>query len=343
MSTARTVFPWLLSVALVLAAPLALGQPEQVVAAEGVDPLQATPLQAEQAQSRFARGKTLFEEAKYEDAAAEFQASRSIVASPNARLYRARCLVQLGRLIEAYVEFGRTMVQAMELSKQDVRYTHTVESATTERHELEQRLAFVRFNVHHPHAETRLFINGEEVRRQAWGEPGPALPGESRIELVTPGRKPLQRSLTLAPGAQQELVLDAESAPNDGTASPASQRDTRLSPEPATSLRPYAYGAAGVAVLGYAAFAVLGTMSESTYSDLQERCAQNRCPADDAANIDRGRDQQLWANVGLGVGALATAAAVSLWLLEPESDERAGAPRVGIALSPRGLALTGRM
>jgi tetratricopeptide (TPR) repeat protein len=325
---------------------VAQGEPEQVVAAEGVDPLQATPLQAEQAQSRFARGKTLLEEGKYQEAADEFQASRSIVASPNARLYRARCLVQLERLIEAYVEFGRTMVQAMELSKQDVRYTHTVESATTERHELEQRLAFVRFNVHHPHSETRLFVNGEEVRRQAWGEPGPALPGQSTIELVTPGRKPLQRSLTLAPGAQQELVLDAESAPTDGAATarkPATPRDSGPSPEPATSLRPYAYGAAGVAVLGYAAFAVLGTMSESTYSDLQARCAQNRCSADEAANIDRGREQQLWANVGLGVGALATAAAVSLWLLEPDTDERADTPRVGVAFSPSGLALRGRM
>ena len=117
------------------------GWAENVVRSEGVDPLSATPVQREQAQGRFLKGKELYDEGKFEEALAEFMASRGIVASPNARLYRARCLRELKRYVEAYTQFGRTMVEALELAKLEVRYARTADAATRERAELHQKLS----------------------------------------------------------------------------------------------------------------------------------------------------------------------------------------------------------
>src|SRR5258708_31077752 len=80
--------------------------------AAGVDPGVATPVQREQAQAQFQRGKKLYDAGNYEEALSEFRASLDIVASPNTRLYSARCLRELNRIVEAYAEFGRTAVEA---------------------------------------------------------------------------------------------------------------------------------------------------------------------------------------------------------------------------------------
>src|ERR1700744_5476021 len=68
--------------------------------ADGVLPAQASPVQREQAQSRFVRGKDLLARNRYDDALAEFRASLDIVSSPNTRLEIARCLVATGKLVE---------------------------------------------------------------------------------------------------------------------------------------------------------------------------------------------------------------------------------------------------
>src|SRR5258708_4041091 len=90
--------------------------------ADAVLPAAATPVQREQAQARFLRGKDLMTRRQYEDALAEFRASHEIVASPNTRLQTARCLLAMGRLIAAYAELGRAAVEAKELTSQDHRY-----------------------------------------------------------------------------------------------------------------------------------------------------------------------------------------------------------------------------
>src|SRR5579884_1681230 len=92
--------------------PLALAAFEMARAvpasADGVLPAAATPVQREQAQSRFLRGKDLLSKKRYDEALSEFRASHEIVASPNTRLEIARCLQGMGKTVEAYAELGRT-------------------------------------------------------------------------------------------------------------------------------------------------------------------------------------------------------------------------------------------
>jgi hypothetical protein len=174
-----------------------------------VDPLAADAVQLEQAQRRFERGKRLFDAERYAEALVEFDASAAIVASPNADLYRARCLRALGRTVDAYVAFGRTAVRARELSKLDPRYARAAESAHAERDELAPELGFVKIQVKNPDDQTRLFVNGLELARSAWGEPAVALAGSVELVLTTPGRSRHVKRLRVTPGATRDVVLDA--------------------------------------------------------------------------------------------------------------------------------------
>ena len=166
--------------------------------ASGVDPDAATPVQREQAQARFARGRQLFVEKKYREALAEFEGSRDIVASPNARLYIAHCQRELGNLVAAYEEFGRAATEAREHAAGDPRYAKTAESGEKERDAIAPRLAFLTVTVQNATPETKLTIAGEEIKSAAWREAAPVLPGTTELVAVTPGRRAARASVTVA-------------------------------------------------------------------------------------------------------------------------------------------------
>src|SRR5258708_2580157 len=107
--------------------------------ADGVLPAVATPVQREQAQARFLRGKDLMASKRYDDALVEFRASHEIVASPNTRLELARCLLDMGKAIAAYAELGRAAIEAKELTSQDNRYQRAYDAARAERAEIEPK------------------------------------------------------------------------------------------------------------------------------------------------------------------------------------------------------------
>ncbi len=312
--------------------------------AVGVDPGAATPVQREQAQARFLRGKQLFESRSYEPALVEFRASFGIVASPNTRLYVARSLRELGRTVEAYVEFGRTDVEAREHASEDARYSKAGEAAAAERDALKRRLGFVTVRIEHAEEATRLLVGNEEIRRGGWSEPIPVSPGAPQIRLETPGRAPVIGTLTIEAGQTKALTLDAASGATTrqpAAATPATvDAGTPAREEPTSpSLRPYAYVAGGVGVAGIATFAIFGLMAKGTHDDLVARCPGGRCASDASSDVSSGQSQQTIANVGLVVGGVGVAAGVVLFVLEPK---RAGSGNVSATVGLGRLELKGR-
>src|ERR1700744_294591 len=126
---------------------LLLVAPSPAARADGVLPATGTAVQREQAQSRFARGKDLMSKQSYAGALVEFRASHDIVASPNTRLEVARCLVAMGKLVDAYAELGRTAIEAKELMAQDNRYQRAQVAATAERAQIQPKLGFVSLTI----------------------------------------------------------------------------------------------------------------------------------------------------------------------------------------------------
>jgi hypothetical protein len=316
-----------------------------VARADGVPPAAATPLQREQAQSRFLRGKELMDRGQYSEALVEFRASHDIVSSPNTRLEIARDLRASGQLVAAYAEYGRAAVEAKEVASEDDRYRRAYEAASAERAELEPRLAFVSLTVSHPREETRVSIGDEELRRAAWEEPAPLAAGSTAIVVTTPGYRPLTRTIQVAAGDHVTVVIDAQEAPAESAvATVAPEEPPPVAPPPQRdgargALRASAYVAAGVGVAGLATFAVGGLLARSAYDDLQKSCGGGPCAANKKSEVDRGRTEQTIANVGLVAGLVGVAAGVTLFVVSlPKSAPTQSVAVVGV---PGGLGLRG--
>jgi hypothetical protein len=298
-------------------------------AAGAATPAQATPVQREQAQARFVRGRELYSAGRYDAALAEFTASLDIVSSPNTRLYVGRCLREMGRLVAAYVELGRTAVEAKELTREDPRYQKAGEAASEERAQLAPKLGFVDVSVAHPAPTTSLKVGNDEVRRGGWSEPVPVMPGTAEVTVETPGHPPIRKTVEVAAGGRQSVAIDASGEPAPPTAAQGAtgdgeQKATDDAGEP--KYRPLAYAAGGLAVAGLATFAIAGTLANGTYSDLEQVCGEKPCPPGHEDEISRGKTQQTFANVGLGVFIVGAAAAVTLFVVgTPRSSSKAAA------------------
>ncbi|WP_437611398.1 tetratricopeptide repeat protein [Sorangium sp. So ce834] len=289
--------------------------------AAGADAPAATPSPdaVEKAQSLFKKGAALYESKRYALALEQFRASYAAVASPNSRLYIARCLADLGEHTEAYLEFEQVAAEAAARAATEPRYAQTEQTAQLERDELARKIALVTVAVAHPDAAISLSIAGKDVPRERWGKPFPVKPGKTEVVLRTRTTS-IPQTLDLSAGEAKTVTLDPEEPGQAGAADggPALLDEGPSLPEEAPSarayLRPYAYAAGGVGVAGLAVFTVAGLMANSTYSDLAESC-RGPCPIERKDDVDAGKAQQAIANVGVVVGAIGLVASTTLLVL----------------------------
>jgi hypothetical protein len=316
--------------------------------AAGVEPARATPVQREQAQGRFLKGRELYNRKKYEAALVELNASLDIVASPNTRLYIGRCLREMGRTVAAYVELGRAAVEAKELLRDDNRYEKAAQAANEERAALAPKLGFVEVTVTHASAATTMQISGEEVRRGGWTEPFPVLPGTSEIVVETAGHAPIKQEVQVVAGEHKAVTIDAgadgtaDAVATNATATGAPSRSESKFPK----LPPAAYATGGLAVVGLATFVIAGLKANSTYSKLESDCGSGPCPPGHDSDISAGKTQQTVANIGLVVFLVSGAATVTLFVLSKDKTPASASsslPRVSarVTAGPSFVGLQG--
>ena len=325
-------------IATVFALSIAGGGGGGVAHAAGVEPAKATPVQREQAQSRFLKGRDLYNAKKYEAALAELNASLDIVASPNTRLYVGRCLRELGRTVAAYAELGRAAIEAKELLRDDARYEKAAQAANDERAALAPKLGFVEVRITHATPETTLKVASDDLRRGGWEEPVPVVPGTATIVVETPGRAAIQQQIDVAAGEHKSLVIDAApggSADVAATTAPPADAPS----DTAAELRPVMYVTAGLAVVGLATFVIAGAMANGTYSDLQKSCGAGPCPPGHDSDISAGKTQQTFANVGLVVFVVSAAATATLFFVT--SPKKASSPAAASARVTAGPSFVG--
>ncbi len=320
--------------------------------AAGVSPTDATPAQRAEASGHLAAGKRALAAEDWDRATTELRASLDVVDSPNTRLQLARALRNSSHLADAWTEYGRVIQSATSLAATEARYAKTAEAATSERGEVEGKLAFVTVTVTNAPATARLSVGGQEVPQGQWGAII-ASPGTVDVVLTdTAGLELARETVHAATGEKTPVALDGRpaAAPPPRTASAQSDVDRReLEPAPApvvvpdadrVSLRPYAYVAGGVGVAGLVTFAVFGLMSNATYNDLQSVCHPG-CPPGKQSEIDTGRSQQTIEDIALGVGLVGLATGATLWLVGRPSTPSSTA--ASLVVAPGYLGLRGSL
>jgi len=294
--------------------------------AAGPVPDLATEQQKQAAQHHYALGVKRYKEKRFAQAAVAFEQSLEQVDSPNARIMRARALRENGEFARAYEELSRTQHSASELAVRLPKYASTAESAEAEMRELLPKVAVLRIQVSGlpPNSQASIKVAGRVVGSEVWG--GVCVPpGPVEINVFLPDGRSLTQGAHAKLGVIEKVDI-AVASPADPkpthepTAGEAPKADSTISGS-RTSLRPWAYIAGGVGVAGLATFAIAGSMSQATHSDLEAACGGGACPREFQSDIDRGKTEQTIANIGLGVGLVGLAAGVTLFILEPSPEE----------------------
>lgn len=315
--------------------------------AEGVAPHLADPQQKQNAQAAYEQGVAHFKEREFSEAAEAFGRSYGIVASPNSHLMFARALREAGRLREAYEELALAQAEAGRLAETAPRYGATAESAEAEMLELRKRVAVLRLRLAGGGPDATIDVGDRTVPRGRWAavavEPGAVdvvarRPGGQRDwkQVTAQLGKVVTVDLDLRPPEDRERVGAAQPKAADRGSSTAGVVDVGEQSE-SESLMPWVWVAGGVGAAGIATFAIAGSMSRSTFSDLDGDCPNKQCPPGREGDIDKGKREQTIANVGLLIGLVGAGAAATFYFIETSRE----GPRVGVGVGPGSVSLAG--
>lgn len=308
----------LLSLALATAAVPALAQQPQEAAA----------------QVRFGKGRDLFMEKKYAEALVEFRAASELFASPNTRLYIARCERELGHPGRAYVEFQRAASDAADRARTDPKYATTRDTAKQESQALEGK--FGRLVVKGKDAPgLAVTVAGAPLSTAAFGVATPMDPGNVEVSASAKGKLPFKKTIALKAGDTVEVAIElandpsAEGTPAGSTTDNPAPNGTNeaangtiaetTNPPPGETVEIEHRGGGvriaslfviGAGVAGFVGFAVFAATAQGQYDQLktiESTCNQPGkavCPTQDTITnrVQEGQRNQTIANVALGIG-----------------------------------------
>jgi hypothetical protein len=102
---------------------------------------------------------------------------------------------------------------------------------------------------------------------------------------------------------------------------PVKEAPTKVEPNPNEWLRPYAYAAGGVGLLGIVGFVALGASGRASEQKLRDTCV-DKCDPED---VDSIRTRYVLADVSLGLGIVGIGTGVALYLIsQPKSSTTMG-------------------
>ena len=287
----------------------------------------ATPATAKKpdAAKMFNEAVKLFNADKYDLALVKFQEALEMSGSPNARLYMARCLNELGRVAEAYEEMSRAMREAAEKANTDQKYVGTRDAAAAQIAIMETKIGKVVIAVAGaPFAIVRM--DGKEVPKERVGQPIAVEPKTVVLSASAPNKPDVERQVEVHAGETITVTLEFKAPvavePKQGPAKPPPAK-----PEPTEEesefgpMRIVGTLALAVGVAGFVTFGVEGEMTLKRRDTLENDCGGSNCTNPKyQATIDQGKKYQTIANVGLGVGIGGIVLGTALMIFGGPSD-----------------------
>jgi hypothetical protein len=145
--------------------------------------------------AQFEQGKNAYDAGKFEEALLAFDKSLSLLASPNTRLYVARCHRALGRVATAYNQLRLASREAQDraTASGEKRFIATRDAAAGEAEELEPRVPRLTLAVPSPTpADFAVRLDDKDLPKATWGtaiaiDPGTHVVGAtgSRARIFT--------------------------------------------------------------------------------------------------------------------------------------------------------------
>jgi hypothetical protein len=266
---------------------------------------------ADDAAKAFLDGVELYEKKDCNAALPLLRQAHQATNSPNARLYIARCLLELGQLSEAYDEMKTTVSEATARADKEPKYAPTRNSAAAELAILDQKVGKLMVAISDPPEGTTVNVNDWVLAPDRWGRPVAIEPGKQTIVVKAPGKQTETRAVVVAAGQLKTLALSLrdeggdEAPPKDIAPKPDQPSETA-----GGEVRTVGFVIGALGLVGVGVGAGLAAKAKSDFDGIDEECGSATCPAEFQGRVDDGRSMQLGANIALiAGGALAATGA----------------------------------
>jgi hypothetical protein len=276
----------------------------------------------------FQEGLRLEEKRDWSGALDRFRRVAAVKTTPQVRFHIALCLENLGKLVDALVEFQRAQRDAVETGATNV-------STNAPKHisDLRERIPRVIVALPSGVSDPSVSIDGTTVAAALVGTAVPLDPGPHTLVVEAKGRRSFTKSFELterAPPLTIDVELPEETDAGGPSPGPDPDRKGPKDEKPTRSALPFVVGGIGLAAL--AGGGVMYALRGSTITELEEACGptRDRCPDDKRALADRGQTYTTVGNVLLGVGVVAVGAAVVLYVTGGPSKSSSSSARAMI-------------
>lgn len=296
-------------------------------------------------------GQAAFDRGDYANAADRFARADALVHAPTLLLALARSQAKLGQFVQAYESYSRILREGVPESSPAV-FKKAFEDAKKEVEPVRARVGWVTIEVKGP-PSPRVTIDDTPVPAAAIGVRRAINPGGHVVKADAEGFSSAQQSISVAEGESASVALTLEASPDaPGAAAggpmpaPSSGGPTVIEPPPDAprvsggTPRTLGFVALGVGAAGLVVGGVTGVLAMGKHGDLEDACAQGRCPASQQDTLDSYRTLGTISTIGFVVGGVGAVTGVTLLLTSPKKSESASRG-VGLQIGARSVALRG--
>jgi hypothetical protein len=322
------------------------------------------PSGAAEAKRLYAQGAALYVAGQYGEALDVLQNSYKLVPSPNSELVIARCLRELGRLVEAQERFVSAELEARRRAAEGApKYAQTANSAATEGAAVRSVLGTIRIQIAGLEPDTKVAVDGVTTDVPPEGELIVwHTTGEATISMRSASGLEQKQVVTVRAGAEVTVgfgrpepapppeprapVRPPPEIPGPATGNPAEPIGhlASTSSQGANWAEGAAVASGAVAVLGAGMFAGFRFASHAAYQDLFNTCGKTvSCGPADLPKANAGKTDLVIANISLAVGSVAAAATVTFVVIalsrpSPAATSHSGQWRLLVGAATIGIA-----
>ncbi len=266
-----------------------------------------------------------------------FRRADVLVHSPLLVIDHARALIGLGRYVEAQERLASVLRE--EIPESAPKIWHSAPPLAKELlAEVEPKVAWLTIVIEGPE-QPEVTLDGKPVPAVALGVRRAADPGTREIVVTADGWKQKAAEVSLSEGGEETLTLvlevDPEAKRSQGRI-PSVPKASSAAAEPPRSRVPL-YIALGVGGAGLGLGAVTGLFALQNRSALKEDCVDGVCPQSSQSEIDDYHRNGTLSGIGFGLGIAGLATGLVFYLTE----ERSGAPDLGLSVGPSSVMLGG--
>lgn len=286
-------------------------------------------------------GIRLYKEGQHASALDKLTRAHELVGLTTTGLWRARCLVALGRLVEASEALFVVARMALPADAKPV-HVDAQRKAEQERKAVLARVPrlLIRIDGEIPD-DTVVLLDGHVVPPALIGIKQPLDPGQHVLEARGAGTSE-ETIIVLAEGQVLEVpirLVDRDGAPHRARFGALHGHDD----EPAPILWTLGWVATGVGAAGLLAGAITGGLALGERDHLDERCPNRACGPAFHGDVDAFESLRLASTVALIAGGAVTLAGVSMVIVGAVSDADAETDTATrLSLTPSGLWVRGR-